>query len=67
MNNKFKEKFEKKLLEILKKYDNKKYGIIIKSLESEFFLKVGNMEAYPAASLIKLPILLNYLITQNII
>ncbi|OFL79122.1 MULTISPECIES: serine hydrolase [Fusobacterium] len=57
MNNKFKEKFEKKLLEILKKYDNKKYGIIIKSLESEFFLKVGNMEAYPAASLIKLPIL----------
>ena len=26
MNNKFKEKFEKKLLEILKKYDNKKYG-----------------------------------------
>lgn len=39
MNNKFKEKFEKKLLEILKKYDNKKYGIIIKSLESEFFFK----------------------------
>ncbi|WP_373077001.1 serine hydrolase [Fusobacterium varium] len=57
MNNKFKEKFENKLLKILKKYDDKKYGIIIKNLGNDFFIKVGNMEQYQAASLIKLTIL----------